>query len=307
MGRLEKVWDYHTGAVSDGKGDLPATVWSATPVIASDTMYIGTPFYRIIVLDPSTGVEKWAFDKQSELAALTQPTLKNRGVAYWHDAAATGQACDKTVYIGTMDARLFEVAADSGAPCTRFADNGVLDVNQWNTTNDRWPLSLLQPPTVVGNLLILGWAGQNWEFQQAPPGLVFAIDARTGELVLDFQTLPESLRATSGTANIWTAICADVDRGLVYLPVSSPSPNDWGGNRAEDAPYATSTTALDIKTGEVVWSRQWVHHVIWDYDINAAPTRMDITVDGLRTRITDRRREHVAPRAIRQALRPCSL
>ncbi len=45
-------------------------------------------------------------------------------------------------------------------------------------------------------------------------------------------------------------------------------------------PLATSTTALDLETGEVVWSRQWIHHDVWDYDINAAPTLMDITVGG---------------------------
>ncbi len=127
---MEKVWGYHTGDVSDGKGDLPATVLSATPIIANDTMYIGTPFYRILALDPATGAEKWAFDTQSELAALTQLALKNRGVSYWEDVAPTGDICDKTVYIGTMDARLFAVDADTGQRCPEFADNGVLDVNQ---------------------------------------------------------------------------------------------------------------------------------------------------------------------------------
>jgi quinoprotein glucose dehydrogenase len=72
----------------------------------------------------------------------------------------------------------------------------------------------------------------------------------------------------------------DEELGLVYLQVSSPSPNYWGGNRTEKIPLATSTTAVDIETGEVVWSRQWVHHDIWDYDTVAAPTLMDITVDG---------------------------
>jgi len=62
--------------------------------------------------------------------------------------------------------------------------------------------------------------------------------------------------------------------------VSSPSPNYWGGNRTQPIPLGTSTTALDINTGKVVWSRQWVHHDLWDYDINSAPTLMDITVDG---------------------------
>ncbi|NYS59290.1 pyrroloquinoline quinone-dependent dehydrogenase [Vreelandella salicampi] len=281
VGELEKVWEVHTGDVADGSGELPATVWSATPVFANDTLYIGTPFYRILALDPASGEEKWSFDTQSSLEALTQPALKNRGVAYWEaDDPVDGEACQKIVYMGTMDAQLFAVDADSGEPCTSFANNGVLDVNQWNDTHDKWPLSLLQPPTVVGDRLILGWAGMDWAYEQAPPGSVFALNARTGELEWTFQALSDQMREQSGTANVWTHMSADEERGLVYLPVSSPSPNFWGGNRTEEVPLATSTTALDIETGDVVWSRQWVHHDIWDYDTVAAPTLMDITVDG---------------------------
>lgn len=281
VGELEKIWEVHTGDVADGSGELPATVWSATPVFANDTLYIGTPFYRILALDPASGEEKWSFDTQSSLEALTQPALKNRGVAYWEaDDPVDGEACQKIVYMGTMDAQLFAVDADTGEPCTSFANNGVLDVNQWNDTHDKWPLSLLQPPTVVGDRLILGWAGMDWAYEQAPPGSVFALNARTGELEWTFQALSDQMREQSGTANVWTHMSADEERGLVYLPVSSPSPNFWGGNRTEEVPLATSTTALDIETGDVVWSRQWVHHDIWDYDINAAPTLMDITVDG---------------------------
>ncbi|RUO33289.1 pyrroloquinoline quinone-dependent dehydrogenase [Aliidiomarina soli] len=279
--QLELAWEYHTGDVSDGSGDLPATVWSATPVYANDTLYIGTPFYRIIALDPATGDEKWTFNSHSVLEALTQPALKNRGVAYWEaDDPVNGEACQKIVYLGTMDARLFAVDADTGSLCEDFANNGVLDVNQWNNTNDRWPLSLLQPPTVTGDHLILGWAGKDWASAEAPPGTVFSLNARTGELQWTLNFIPEEMRQRTGTANVWTAMSVDEELGLVYLPVSSPSPNFWGGNRTEDIPLATSTTAVDIETGEVVWSRQWVHHDLWDYDPTSAPTLMDITVDG---------------------------
>ncbi len=281
VGDLEKVWEIHTGDVSDGSGDLPPTVWSATPVFANDTLYIGTPFYRILALDPATGEQKWSFDTESTLEAMTQPALKSRGVAYWEaEDPKEGESCQKIVYLGTMDAQLFAVDADTGEKCTSFADNGVLDVNQWNDTHAKWPLSLLQPPTVVGDHLILGWAGKDWASEQAPPGTVFSINARTGEREWSFNALSEEMREKSGTANVWTHMSADEENGLVYLPISSPSPNYWGGNRTEEAPLATSTTALDVDTGEVVWSRQWVHHDVWDYDINSAPTLMDITVDG---------------------------
>lgn len=278
---LKKVWEFHTGDMSDGSGKLPATVWSATPIFANNTLYISTPFYRVIALDPATGKQKWSFDTHTPLKATTQPALKTRGVAYWAaQNPVPGEPCQKIVYLGTMDARLFALDADTGRKCAGFADNGVLDVNQWNNTHDKWPLSLLQPPTVVGDHLIVGWAGKDWAYEHAPPGTVWSINARTGKREWTFEALSAEMRKNSGTANVWTQMSADRKLGLVYLPVSSPSPNFWGGNRTEDAPLATSTTALDVDTGKVVWSRQWVHHDVWDYDINAAPTLVDITVDG---------------------------
>ncbi|MCM7440966.1 pyrroloquinoline quinone-dependent dehydrogenase [Enterobacter hormaechei] len=281
VGKLTKVWEFHTGDVSDGKGDTPATVWSATPIFANDTLYIGTPFDRLIALDPGAGKEKWHYDTKSSRKALTQPVLKNRGVSYWQAKnPVSGEACQKMVYMGTVDGKLFALDADSGKPCSGFANNGVLDLNQWNTVNAKYPLSVLQPPTVVGNHLLVGWAGKDWAYAEAPPGTVFSVNAQTGKLEWTFEAIPAEIRKRTGTANVWTHMSADEANGLVYLPVSSPSPNYWGGNRVDAIPLGTSTTALDINTGKVVWSRQWVHHDVWDYDINSAPTLMDITVDG---------------------------
>ncbi|WP_370512313.1 pyrroloquinoline quinone-dependent dehydrogenase [Pantoea sp. PSNIH1] len=281
VSKLKKIWEFHTGDVSDGKGDTPATVWSATPIFANETIYVGTPFDRLIALDPGTGKEKWHYDTKSPRKALTQPVLKNRGVSYWQAKnPVAGEACQKIVYMGTVDAKLWALDADSGKPCENFANKGVLDIDQWNTVNAKYPLSILQPPTVVGDHLMIGWAGKDWAYAEAPPGTVFTVNAQTGKLEWTFEAIPENVRARTGTANVWTHMSADEANGLVYLPVSSPSPNYWGGNRTESIPLSTSTTALDIKTGKVVWSRQWVHHDVWDYDINSAPTLMDITVNG---------------------------
>jgi len=276
--RLVRAWEYRTGDVSDGSGDLPATIWSATPVYANETLYLGTPFYRIVALDPATGAERWTYDSQSTLEALTQPGLKNRGVAYW-DGGGDGD-CARRVFLGTMDAELHAVDADTGAPCEGFAEDGVLDVNQWNDVNDVFPFSLLQPPTVVGDTLLLGWAGADWEYSVAPPGNLMAIDARTGDLLWDRGFIPEEMIQRTGTANIWTAMTVDPELGLAYVPVSSPSPNYWGGNRTEAIPLATSTAAVDLETGEIVWSFQHVRHDIWDYDTPAAPQLVDIERGG---------------------------
>ncbi|MGU3575561.1 pyrroloquinoline quinone-dependent dehydrogenase [Brucellaceae bacterium C25G] len=281
VGNLVKAWEYFTGDMSNWGEKTAATVWSATPIYANETLYLGTPFYRIIALDPESGKEKWIYDTKSSLDAVTQPELKSRGVAYWQATQIEeGQLCQKIVYLGTMDGHVFAVDADKGEPCKDFGNNGAVDLNQWNTVNAKYPLSVLQAPTVIGDRLIVGWSGKDWAYAEAPPGSLFALNVRTGELEWEFKSIPDDVAAQTGTANVWTGVSFDEKLGLLYVPVSSPSPNFWGGNRKEAIPLATSTTALDINTGEVVWSRQWVHHDIWDYDINSAPTLMDITVDG---------------------------
>ncbi len=99
VGDLEVAWRTHTGDVwpnphPRGSGmhmrsgpqpdaGTPPTVWSATPLFVNDTLYLGTPFYRIFALEPDTGAVKWTYDSKAVLEALTQPDLKNRGVAYW--------------------------------------------------------------------------------------------------------------------------------------------------------------------------------------------------------------------------------
>lgn len=283
VSQLKMAWQIHTGDMSDKQfGTPPESYSEATPIFANDTVYIGTPFYHVLALAPDTGKIKWSFDPHTVLKGLTQGGMKSRGVAYWQaDNPASGQPCQKIVYIGTMDAHLYARDADSGKACTGFAKGGVLNVDQWNTAPGTWPLSLLQPPTVYKDMLIVGWAGKDWDIGRgAPAGNVFGVDARTGQLKWTFNVLPPEAVKNSGTANVWASMSVDPKTGIVYLPVSSPSPNYWGGNRKQPLPYATSVTALNSQTGKVIWSRQLVHHDIWDYDTNSAPVLVDIQKDG---------------------------
>jgi len=279
--KLRVAWQLHTGDVSNGSGKIPATVWSATPLFVNNTLYVSTPFYRIFAVDPGTGKVKWIFNPHAVLKALTQPDLKTRGVAYWQSAnPAPGQACQKIVYLGTMAGKLWAVDADTGKPCAGFGKDGVLDVNQWNSRSKVFPFSLLQPPTVYKNLLLLGWAGKDWADKVTPPGHVFALDAQTGALKWKFQPLTPAMEAETGKANAWTGFSVDPKNGLVYIPTSPPSPDEYGRNRLEKIKYGSAIIALDADTGKVVWSRQFVHHGLWDYDINAAPTLVDLNRDG---------------------------
>jgi quinoprotein glucose dehydrogenase len=73
---------------------------------------------------------------------------------------------------------------------------------------------------------------------------------------------------------------ADESSGFVYLPFSTPSNDNYGGNRPGDGLFGESLVCLDARTGRRVWHFQLVHHGLWDYDPPAAPNLIDIRVDG---------------------------
>ena len=184
---LVPAWTLHTGDVSTGThrptpdargghrgGDIPPTVWSATPLFVNDTLYLGTPFYRIFAVEPDTGKVKWTYDSHSVLEALTQPDLKNRGVAYWAAAEpAAGQPCQKRVYLGTMDARAACGGCRHRRALRRFREGWHARRQRLQHHERPWPLSLLQPPAVFGDTLFIGWAGKDWA-EGRKPGSVYA-------------------------------------------------------------------------------------------------------------------------------------
>ncbi len=279
---LKIAWQLHTGDISDGSGKIPSTVWSATPLFVNNTLYVSTPFYRIFAVDPGTGKVKWIFKPpHTALKPLTQPELKTRGVAYWESSdPQAGKPCQKIVYVGTMDAKLWAVDADTGKLCVGFGKGGVVDLDQWNTVHGKFPLSQLQPPTVFGNMLFIGWAGKDWAYEVTPPGIVFALDAQTGALKWQFHPLAPAMDARTGKVNVWASMAVDTKNHLLFVPTSPPSPDDYGGNRKQAIPFGNAVIALNTDTGAVVWSRQLVHHGLWDYDISAAPTLADLDRNG---------------------------
>ena len=46
--------------------------------------------------------------------------------------------------------------------------------------------------------------------------------------------------------------------------------------------YVLTIQAINAESGKLAWHFQGVHHGLWDYDFPAAPTLVDINVDGKR-------------------------
>lgn len=270
VARLKPAWEYHTGALQPETHNNKKAAFEATPILADGTLYLSTPYDKVIALDPATGKERWTYDPKIDRKA-NYSEVTSRGVATWLDSKArAGAACRRRIYIGTLDARLIAIDAANGKVCPDFGEidltKAVAHFNEGNWHN----YQVTSPPAVVGDAIVVGSSIGDNRFAAAERGIVRAFDARSGKLLWTFDPLPEGLK-TAGAANAWSVISADPERDLVFIPTGSPSPDFYGGMRPGNNGYANSVVAIRASTGKVVWSFQVVHHDLWDYDVAAQP------------------------------------
>ena len=147
-------------------------------------------------------------------------------------------------------------------------------------------------PLVVGDVVVLGQSmGDTFITKEAVRGDVRAFDVRTGQLRWVFHTVPQAGEfgtdsweddswEYTGHAPVWVPMSADPELGYVYLPVTSPTSDMYGGHRGGDNLYGQSLVCVDAVTGERVWHYQLVHHGLWDYDLPAPPILMDVAGEG---------------------------
>ncbi len=293
---LEVAWTYHHGDVKSG-GLLPDKVnrgsaFESTPVIVGARLVFTTPFNRVIALDPETGAELWTFDPEIDKGAFFPNMLINRGIAHWRDDDDAAPACTERIFLATLDARLFALDAATGLPCAGFGQHGAVDLTVGiEPIVDGWEYNVTSPATVVGDVVIVGSSIADTIRRQAPPGHVRAYDARTGALRWTFHTIPlqDEFGANtweggsgldSGATNVWTTMTADLERGWVFLPVSSPSPDFFGGDRPGANLFSESLVAVDAATGERKWHFQTVHHDLWDYDLASPAVLVTLEREG---------------------------
>lgn len=296
VGDLEVVWTYRHGDFFDG-GWHPAaaqrgTAFQSTPLVVDGRLLFTTPYNRVIALDPETGKEIWTYDPQIDRDRLYANSLINRGVAYWRDASRGDGPCLRRVFLATLDARLIALDAADGAPCAGFGTGGTVDLRKGiEPLVDDWEFNVTSPATVVGDVVVVGSSIADLVRRVGPPGDVRAYDARSGALVWTFHTIPlpgepgadtwkPNGRENAGHANVWSTITADLERGVVYLPVSTASPDFYGGDRIGANVYSDSVVALEAATGRRLWFFQTVHHDLWDYDLAAPPVLVHVPVNG---------------------------
>jgi quinoprotein glucose dehydrogenase len=89
----------------------------------------------------------------------------------------------------------------------------------------------------------------------------------------------ESWKNRGGT-NAWSLLSVDSRRGMVFVPLTSPSYDFYGGDRHGENLFGNSVLALDCKTGRRRWHFQTIHHDLWDWDLPAQPALVSVRRNG---------------------------
>ena len=281
VSQLERAWEIRTGVPGEFKG---------TPIQVGDGLFLCTGQNIILSLDPDSGEERWRFDPE-----IQSPRIgfwdTCRGVTHYEAPAGSATAdCPERIFTATTDARLVAVNKDTGQPCSSFGAGGEINLLEGMGEVKPGFYFVTSPPTIANDVLVLGgWVLDNQETEE-PSGVVRGFDPLSGRLVWawdmgreDRTGLPGPGESyTRGTPNVWSLTSADEELGMVYVPTGNATPDYYGGHRSEAMEqYASSVVALDARTGRVRWHFQTTHHDIWDYDVPAQPTLVDIPVDGV--------------------------
>jgi quinoprotein glucose dehydrogenase len=285
VARLTQVWSYRlrpAAGVSVPAIDRPASgseiFQEITPIVVNGVMYMPSG-NRVVALEPETGKEIWRYELPEGIASF-------RGVAYW---PGDGGVPPRILF--TSLKKLMALEARTGKPDIEFGDNGHIDLE----------IAYAGVPAIYKNVILMGsnfygpgqrHIGPQLTTSKGDIGDVHAYDARTGKKIWDFHTIPrpgevgnetwggDSWRDRTGN-NVWSlTLTVDEQRGIVYLPVSAPGMNYYGGDRPGNNLFGNSTVAVDARTGKLKWYFQNIHHELWDYNLPPAPGLIDIKKDG---------------------------
>jgi quinoprotein glucose dehydrogenase len=283
VSRLKVAWVYHMKP-ANASSFRPS---EDQPLVIGPTMYVVTPYSRVLALDAATGREQWVF----QIPDQDQASI--RGANYWPGGEGAGPA----IIFGTRRGRLYSISAATGQLNPEFGDHGVVDLktSEVMTTGKGKSYILPSPPLIYKNLVITG-SGPG----EGPGGLggglgpagdTRAWDARTGKLVWTFHSVPrpgevghdtwagDDWKDRSGV-NVWGYMTVDADRGILYMPFGAPNNDRVGIDRPGNNLFSNSLVAVNANTGKLLWYYQVVHHDIWDLDLETPPTLFDVKRNG---------------------------
>lgn len=295
---LQVAWTYRTGDFRT-ENDSAETTNEVTPIKVGDKLFLCTPHQFLDALDAATGKRLWRYDPKLK-ADKTFQHLTCRGVSY-HDAGNTERfpaslakgdssastICPRKILLPANDGRLIAVNADNGQKCSDFGNDGEIDLQKSMPHAYPGGYNPTSPPVVTSTTIVIGGSVTDNFSNKEPSGVIRGYDVRTGALKWVFDTgaqdpnaMPgESTQFVHNSPNAWAPLAYDAQSDIVYVPTGVGTPDIWGGDRDPlKERYANSMLALDATTGRLIWHFQTTHHDLWDMDVPAQPSLMDVTL-----------------------------
>ena len=190
VNQLEVAWTYRMGEVERPHHLAPKTLiaaWECTPLVVKGVLYLSTPSSRVIALETETGTEIWQFDPE-QVTPEKPFYVQHRGVSFWQ-GEVDGKKQSR-ILIGTGDARLIALDAETGRPFPDFGKGGEVDL--FSGVADPWPgtiYTVTSAPAIYRNVVMVG-ARLSAAGPRGPSGKVRAFDVITGEQLWEFHTVP---------------------------------------------------------------------------------------------------------------------
>lgn len=279
VGNLQIAWMFNTGSFGPAAEALSVT----TPLMVNGRVFLTAGSTRdIVALNAATGQIDWTWRaNEGERFDAAPRKGSGKGLSYYNN---NGQ---ETIYTITPGYYLVALDATTGREIESFGDGGWVDLQQGlrlGPGRDDLDIGMSFMPMAIDGVVITGAAhlvGMRPVSASNVKGDIRGFDASTGDLLWTFKTIPEpgepgyeswlAGAEFTGNAGVWAPMSADEELGIVYLPVESATGDRYGGDRPGSNLFASSTVALDYKTGEVRWYFQSTHHDIWDWDTPSAP------------------------------------
>jgi len=243
------------------------------PLIVDGVMFLTTSYNHVYAIDAVTGQEYWHYKHNMGPVTVYCCGPNNRGVA----------ASDGMLYMGTLDAKLVALNAKTGKVA-------------WETeiADPEKGYSETMAPTVVDGKVLIGTNGGEYGIR----GFLKAFDAKTGNLLWTFYSIPEkghegawathdatgrnmlrdiaaekkALQSNGGDfyqvlgGGVWMTPAIDLETRTVFFVVGNPSPDLYGAIRPGDNLYTNSMVAVDLDSGAHKWHLQYIAHDVWDLD-----------------------------------------
>jgi PQQ-dependent dehydrogenase (methanol/ethanol family) len=248
------------------------------PVVVNGVMYITTSYNHIYAVDAATGKQFWHYKHKMGPVTTYCCGPNNRGIAIYRDM----------VYMGTLDAKLIGLDAKTGK---LLWEKQIAD--------PELGYSETMAPVAADGKILIGTNGGEYGVR----GFVKAFDARNGELLWTFYTIPEkghegvwavndatgrnmlrdiakekeTLAEKGGDfyqtlgGGVWMTPAVDMRTKTVYFVAGNPSPDLYGDIRPGDNLYTNSIVAVDLNTGAYKAHFQYIAHDVWDLDAVSPP------------------------------------